>query len=545
MNKKNVTISLGIATIVGVSIVTQSNIDFAALSEQSAYKIIKNLGHTEISEKMGGLITDYSNYKKEKESIGKEDYKDYQDDALYIADLETDKAVVERIEKEIEKENLEDKEGIPSTEAVEISPIEYIGEIPGPSNEKKSTDTYFSEDPAILTSSHYSSPVGISNIPSSESRSQNTTETVTVKADTKSDKNKTAAKPSVNNTVKISGQAVSDTKDAKKAVENKKTESDSEIVQETEKEEHSSDKKTDTTKETEKESKEEKKQLPAESSKDTNEKEAVKKEDEAIESHKPENNTDIENKEVSTEENIEADVEKHSLEKNEIDEKEEPQKEYKVIQDVYIRKEKDKLSENLGTLVKDEKISGTIDSGWLKFEYKDQIAYVGLRFVEETAALVDESKGYDSAIMDAEEDSSIVTAENLVEEDISDNTEMNETDISPSVENTSLLQDAAALTEYSELDADFIQALYKNHFDIQLDLEITVLDKMGYQVSKENIKEGDLLFFEFENKEETVGIYAGNNKFIHISEVDGSIIESDIQSEDYNKTFVTARRILN
>lgn len=246
MNKKNVTISLGIATMVGISIVTQSNIDFAALSEQSAYNIIKNLGNSEISAKMGGLITDYSNYKKEKESIGKEDYKDYQDDALYIADLETDKAVVERIEKEIERENLEDKEGIPSTEAVEITPLEYIGEIPGPSNEKKSSDNYFSEEPSILTSSHYSSPVEINDIPSSESRNQNSTETVTVKTDTKkSEKKKTAEKPSVNNTVKVSGEADTNTAENKKTEEEKNSESDKKNLIETEKKDNSKDKAED------------------------------------------------------------------------------------------------------------------------------------------------------------------------------------------------------------------------------------------------------------------------------------------------------------
>ncbi len=68
----------------------------------------------------------------------------------------------------------------------------------------------------------------------------------------------------------------------------------------------------------------------------------------------------------------------------------------------------------------------------------------------------------------------------------------------------------------------------------------------GYQVSRDNLKQGDLLFFNTNGSGIShVGIYVGNGKMIHASTPSTGVIISDINSNYYTNAFVTARRILN
>jgi len=72
--------------------------------------------------------------------------------------------------------------------------------------------------------------------------------------------------------------------------------------------------------------------------------------------------------------------------------------------------------------------------------------------------------------------------------------------------------------------------------------------KNGVEVSKNELQPGDLLIFK--NQALTrighVGIYIGNNKMIHASEpgVGVTITDLDARGYNYNKRYVTARRIV-
>jgi lipoprotein Spr len=71
--------------------------------------------------------------------------------------------------------------------------------------------------------------------------------------------------------------------------------------------------------------------------------------------------------------------------------------------------------------------------------------------------------------------------------------------------------------------------------------------KQGVAVSKSSLKKGDLLFFSVSTpgKINHVGIYMGNGKFIHntTGSVYGVTI-SNFNSSNYQKRFITARRVL-
>jgi len=69
--------------------------------------------------------------------------------------------------------------------------------------------------------------------------------------------------------------------------------------------------------------------------------------------------------------------------------------------------------------------------------------------------------------------------------------------------------------------------------------------KVGAAVSKENLKPGDLIFFNTNGKNIShVGMYVGNGEFIHASSGSGCITVSQLSNSYYTRTYVGARRIL-
>ena len=70
-------------------------------------------------------------------------------------------------------------------------------------------------------------------------------------------------------------------------------------------------------------------------------------------------------------------------------------------------------------------------------------------------------------------------------------------------------------------------------------------DKNCEKISKENLMEGDLVFFKTSKKRQRinhVGLYLKNNKFLHSSVKKGVII-SDLTEPYYRNCFVGAGRV--
>ena len=69
--------------------------------------------------------------------------------------------------------------------------------------------------------------------------------------------------------------------------------------------------------------------------------------------------------------------------------------------------------------------------------------------------------------------------------------------------------------------------------------------KKGVKVAKEDLREGDLVFFNTSGKGIShVGIYVGDGKFAHASTSKGVVITA-LSDKYYAKRYVTARRILS
>jgi len=89
----------------------------------------------------------------------------------------------------------------------------------------------------------------------------------------------------------------------------------------------------------------------------------------------------------------------------------------------------------------------------------------------------------------------------------------------------------------------FTQTVYNNAFQIQLPRKTKEIAKQGKKVSKNGLKAGDLVFFRPSRRYRHVGIYMGNNIFMHSSTSKG-IIKSKLGNVYWKKKYRFAKRIL-
>lgn len=91
----------------------------------------------------------------------------------------------------------------------------------------------------------------------------------------------------------------------------------------------------------------------------------------------------------------------------------------------------------------------------------------------------------------------------------------------------------------------FVSEMYKNTYCIALNGSSGSIYTQVKPVEKEELKEGDILFFKIRKKQIShVGVYLGNNKFAHAS-VHSGVIVSDLNEEYYKKYFYKGGRYLS
>lgn len=89
----------------------------------------------------------------------------------------------------------------------------------------------------------------------------------------------------------------------------------------------------------------------------------------------------------------------------------------------------------------------------------------------------------------------------------------------------------------------FTQYIYKKAYGKNIPRVSYAQAEYGQKVEKNDLQPGDLIFFDTMNKGRVshVGIYIGNNKFIHAASSKSGIIESEL-SGYYDKKYLGARR---
>ncbi|CAL1329098.1 bifunctional murein DD-endopeptidase/murein LD-carboxypeptidase [Candidatus Providencia siddallii] len=92
--------------------------------------------------------------------------------------------------------------------------------------------------------------------------------------------------------------------------------------------------------------------------------------------------------------------------------------------------------------------------------------------------------------------------------------------------------------------SSFVQQTFFEQFGIQLPRTTSEQEFSGKSVKRKSLKIGDIVLFKINNTLKHVGIYIGDEKFIHASTSNGVII-SKITNSYWNKKYYTGRRIIN
>ena len=91
--------------------------------------------------------------------------------------------------------------------------------------------------------------------------------------------------------------------------------------------------------------------------------------------------------------------------------------------------------------------------------------------------------------------------------------------------------------------SDFVTILMKNVYAKTVSPPCTKLFEMSVAISKNDLKEGDLVFFKIDgNKISHVGLYLQNDKFVHASTHKGVVISS-LNDDYYKKYYFKGGRI--
>jgi len=90
----------------------------------------------------------------------------------------------------------------------------------------------------------------------------------------------------------------------------------------------------------------------------------------------------------------------------------------------------------------------------------------------------------------------------------------------------------------------FVKNVYHDSFNLKLPRTTATQVKKGYLVYKDQLQIGDLVFFKTGWNIRHVGIYMGDNKFMHASTSKG-VITSSLDNVYWKKKYWQARRILD
>jgi len=84
-------------------------------------------------------------------------------------------------------------------------------------------------------------------------------------------------------------------------------------------------------------------------------------------------------------------------------------------------------------------------------------------------------------------------------------------------------------------------------YSIKLPRRAIAQSKVGKHISRKNLQKGDLVFFDTSKNRKGyvnhVGIYIGNNQFIHASSAKKKVVISSLHKSFYNRTYKNARRV--
>ena len=89
----------------------------------------------------------------------------------------------------------------------------------------------------------------------------------------------------------------------------------------------------------------------------------------------------------------------------------------------------------------------------------------------------------------------------------------------------------------------FIQKAFEEKLALEMPRTTLLQAKVGKEVNKDELEVGDLVFFKTGKTDRHVGVYVGNNKFLH-SSIKG-VQYTSLDKPFYKKNYWTSRRIID
>lgn len=89
----------------------------------------------------------------------------------------------------------------------------------------------------------------------------------------------------------------------------------------------------------------------------------------------------------------------------------------------------------------------------------------------------------------------------------------------------------------------FVQRTFHEQFGIELPRSTSAQKYAGFYVAKNQLKAGDLLLFRSRGRSRHIGIYLGNNRFVHASTSSGVMISS-LEDKYWKNRYREGRRVI-
>ena len=181
----------------------------------------------------------------------------------------------------------------------------------------------------------------------------------------------------------------------------------------------------------------------------------------------------------------------------------------------------------IGSLDYKEKVTVlSTSNGWAKINYKGQAGYVSSSYLQSTVPSGSTSNSGSNNSVSASASSVIAYAKTLLGK--------------PYV--------WGAQGPNSFDCSGFTYYVFKNKAGIILPRTSSAQSKYGTYVSRNNLRAGDLVFFDTNGANNGqvshVGLYIGNGKMIHASYIQKKIVIDNFNSSYFKRTFVNGRRVL-
>lgn len=219
---------------------------------------------------------------------------------------------------------------------------------------------------------------------------------------------------------------------------------------------------------------------------------------------------------------------------------------YVNVGNVYVREKPSTDSEPIGSLeLNDEVTILGEENNWYRVEYEDGEGYIAEKLIsDEKVTNTTSSRG-----MSEPRGTNKISSEVNIEESNEDTTSSSKTTGSDIVEYAKTFLGAKYVSGGNGPNAfdcsGFTKYVY-NHFGYTISRTSAAQANNGVQVGKDELQQGDLLIFLDDAKSRIghVGIYIGENRFIHAANATRGVVTDSVNSSYYGPRFVEARRIL-